>query len=85
MVKLVRYAVPAAIAIAGLAFLAFGEGGVAAAFGIVLIGVALLVALANAFARMTISSQRDRERERQSRERFTRTGRWTGTGQSGRR
>jgi len=78
MVRVVRYGLPALIALAGILFVVLGDGAVATAFGIVLLGVALLVVLANLFARLSISSEADRERERQARDRYTRTGRWSG-------
>ncbi|MBB4662271.1 hypothetical protein [Conexibacter arvalis] len=80
VLKLVRYGLPALIAIAGLVFLIAGSGGAATAFGIVLLGIALLVLLANLFARLSISSEDDREREQRARDRYTRTGRWTPRG-----
>jgi uncharacterized membrane protein YhiD involved in acid resistance len=79
-VKLVRYGLPALIAAAGVVFLVAGSGGAATAFGIVLIGIALLVLLANLFARLSISSEDDREQERRARDRYTRTGRWSPRG-----
>ena len=41
-----------------------------------LIAVAGLVVLADALARLSISSEGDREREQEARRRFTDTGRW---------
>jgi len=79
-VKLVRYGLPALIALAGVVFLVAGSSGTATAFGIVLLGVALLVVLANLFARLSISSEDDREQERRARDSYTRTGRWTPRG-----
>jgi hypothetical protein len=65
---LVRIVLPVAIALAGVALVVTG-GDAAQGAGIVLIGVAGLVALANAFARLAIQSQRDREREEARRSR----------------
>jgi hypothetical protein len=59
---LVRFALPAAIAVAGIALVVAGDE-FAQGAGIVLVGVAGLVALANAFMRLAIQSERDRERE----------------------
>jgi drug/metabolite transporter (DMT)-like permease len=59
---LVRYVLPAAIAVAGVVLIAAG-GEAAQGAGIVLVGVACLVALANAFMRLALQSERDRERE----------------------
>jgi hypothetical protein len=80
MVKLVRYALPATILVVGVVLLAAGGGGATSAFGIVLVGIAGLVALASLFARLSIASERDREREETARRTFTRTGRWTSGG-----
>jgi hypothetical protein len=44
--------------------------------GIVLIGVAALVVLANLLLRLGLSSERDREREEERRRFFSRRGRW---------
>jgi hypothetical protein len=59
---LVRIALPAAIAVAGIVLLVVG-GDAAQGAGIVLIGVAALVVLANLFMRLALQSERDRERE----------------------
>jgi hypothetical protein len=59
---LVRVVLPSAIALAGVVLLVVG-GDAAQGAGIVLIGVAVLVVLANLFIRLAIRSQRDRERE----------------------
>jgi hypothetical protein len=59
---MVRVVLPAAIAFAGVALFVVG-GSTARGAGIVLIGVALLVVLANAFIRLSLSSERDREDE----------------------
>ncbi len=77
MVPLVRYGLPALIALAGVGFIVVGDGAVAVAFGIVLLGIATLVLLVGWFARAALDSERDRDRERQARDRYTRTGRWT--------
>jgi membrane protein implicated in regulation of membrane protease activity len=77
--SLVRVWLPAAIAVAGLALIAFG-GGTAQGAGIVLVGVAVLVVLANLLARLSLSSERDRAREEESRRFFARRGRWPDDG-----
>jgi xanthosine utilization system XapX-like protein len=59
---LVRFALPAAIAVAGVVLIVVGDE-FAQGAGIVLVGVAGLVALANAFMRLALQSERDRERE----------------------
>jgi hypothetical protein len=75
VVKAVRYALPALVFVAGLVLLVVGgDAGVGA--GIVLVGVAVLVALFNVFARMSVASQDDREREQAARAYFERHGRW---------
>ena len=65
---LVRIWLPAAIALAGVVLLVVGsETGRAA--GVLLLGVALLVVLANVFVRLSISSEREREQEEENRRR----------------
>ena len=63
---LVRIWLPAAIAVAGVALLLFG-GDTAQGAGIVLLGVAVLVVLANLFIRLALSSEEDRRREQERR------------------
>ena len=58
----VRVVLPALIALAGVVLLLLG-GDTRQGAGIVLIGVALLVVLANLFIRLALASQRDRDRE----------------------
>jgi hypothetical protein len=77
MLVLVRIGLPAAIGIAAVALIAFGDDRARGA-GIVLAGVALLVVLANLFVRLGLESEHDREREEARRREFDRTGRWTG-------
>ncbi len=64
----VRILLPGAIAIAGVVLVIVG-GDAARGAGIVLIGVAALVVLANLFVRLALQSQRDREREAARRDR----------------
>jgi hypothetical protein len=65
-VSWLRIGLPAAIAVAGVVCLALGgDAGVGA--GIVLIGVAGLVVLANLLIRLSIASQEDRAREERRR------------------
>jgi hypothetical protein len=59
---LVRVVLPIAIAIVGVVLVITG-GDAAQGAGIVLIGVAGLVVLANLFIRLAIQSERDRRRE----------------------
>jgi len=63
---LVRVVLPAVIAVAGFALLIIG-GDSAQGAGIVLIGVAAIVVLANLFIRLSLRSERDREREESQR------------------
>jgi high-affinity Fe2+/Pb2+ permease len=63
---LVRVVLPAAIAVAGVVLVVVG-GDSAQGAGIVLIGVAALVVLANLFMRLALQSERDREREQERR------------------
>jgi drug/metabolite transporter (DMT)-like permease len=58
----VRIVLPAAIALAGVLLVIFG-GDSGRGAGIVLIGVAGLVVLANVLIRLGLQSERDRERE----------------------
>jgi hypothetical protein len=69
VLQLVRYGLPAVIATVGVVLVALGDDAARGA-GIVLIGVALLVVLANLFIRLALSSERDREREAQRRRRL---------------
>jgi hypothetical protein len=71
----VRVFLPAVIAIAGVVLVIVG-GDAARGAGVVLIGVAALVVLANLLMRLGIASERDREREEARREEFSRRGRW---------
>jgi hypothetical protein len=66
---LVRFGLPAVIATVGVALVVFGDDAARGA-GVVLIGVALLVVLANLFIRLALSSERDRDRESQRRRRL---------------
>jgi hypothetical protein len=67
-VWVVRYALPAAICVAGIVLLAIG-GDAETGAGIVLIGVAGLVVLANLFIRLGLASEEDRAREEERRRR----------------
>jgi drug/metabolite transporter (DMT)-like permease len=71
----VRIWLPAATAVAGVVLVIVGDD-IARGAGIVLIGVAALVVLANLFIRLALSSERDRGREQQRRRFFARHGRW---------
>ena len=64
---LVRIVLPATIALVGVVLVIFG-GDSGRGAGIVLIGVAALVVLANLFIRLALQSERDREREQARRQ-----------------
>jgi drug/metabolite transporter (DMT)-like permease len=67
----VRAWLPAAIAVAGVLLIVLG-GDIERGAGVTLIGVALLVVLANAFIRLGLQSEREREEEQRRRD----EGRW---------
>jgi hypothetical protein len=64
--KLVRIVLPAAIAVAGIVLIAIG-GDAPLGAGIVLLGVAGLVVLANVLMRLSLQSEREREEEERRR------------------
>jgi hypothetical protein len=67
-VNWLRIGLPAAIAVAGVVCIAVGgDAGLGA--GIVLLGVAVLVVVANLLIRLSIADQEDRAREERRRER----------------
>jgi hypothetical protein len=72
---LVRVALPAVTALAGVVLLVVG-GDAATGAGIVLIGVAGLIVLANVLMRLGLQSQGDREREEARRRFLSEHGRW---------
>jgi hypothetical protein len=72
----VRYALPALIALTGLVLTIAGGSDTVVAAGVALIGVGMLVALLNILMRLGIASSRDREREEEARRFFDRHGRW---------
>jgi hypothetical protein len=77
LARAVRWGVPSALAVAGLIVLAVSGGReTTVGLGIVLIGVGAVVALWNAFLRLSFSSQEDRVREQRARRYFSRHGRW---------
>jgi hypothetical protein len=71
----VRVWLPVATAVVGLVLVIAGDEILRGA-GIVLIGIAGLVALINALARLTLQSERDREREEAKRRYFDEHGHW---------
>jgi xanthosine utilization system XapX-like protein len=68
MLTAVRIGLPAAIAVVGIVLVIVGSE-TAQGAGIVLIGVAALVVLANLFMRLALQSEDDRRREAERRER----------------
>jgi hypothetical protein len=66
-VKAFRIGFPVAILVAGIVLIVIG-GDAPLGAGIVLIGVAGLVALVNVMMQLSLQSERDREREAQRRE-----------------
>jgi hypothetical protein len=72
-----RVWLPVLIAIAGVVGIVIGHGRTgAAAAGVGLVIVALIVWMINWMFRMSVSSYRDRDREEEAREYFSRTGHW---------
>jgi uncharacterized membrane protein len=72
-----RVWLPVLIAIAGVVGIVIGHGRTgAAAAGVGLVIVALIVWMINWMFRMSVSSNRDRDREEEAREYFSRTGHW---------
>jgi hypothetical protein len=67
-VTFLRIGLPALIAIVGVVLLIVG-GDSGAGAGVVLLGVALMVVLANGFIRLSLQSEREREEEERNRER----------------
>ena len=65
---IVRVWLPAAIALAGVVLIVVGDE-TTKAMGVLLLGVALLVVLANVFVRLSLQSEREREEEARNRER----------------
>ena len=77
LAPIVRWALPGGLAFAGLVLLAVSAGDdTTLALGVLLIGIGLIVAVWNAFLRLSFSSQADRAREQRARGYFSRHGRW---------
>lgn len=74
----VRYLLPGAIAVTGIALVLGGHSDATVGAGVALAGVGMLVALLNVLMRLGIQSNRDREREERARRYFSRHGRWPG-------
>jgi hypothetical protein len=72
-----RIWVPVLIVVAGVVGIVIGHGRTgAAAAGVGLLIVALIVWMINWLFRMSVASNRERDREEEAREHFSRTGRW---------
>ena len=82
MTNAVRIGLPATIGLAGMGLMVLGEDATLLSAGLVLVGVALLVALTNALMRLAIRSKRDREREAWTRRYVDRHGHWPHRGTS---
>lgn len=74
----VRFAVPAAIFVAGLVLTVVAQSDAMLGLGTALMGVAVLVVLLNLFMQLSIRSGDDREREQRARDYFDRHGHWPG-------
>jgi hypothetical protein len=82
MTNAIRIGLPATIGLAGVGLMVLGEDAALLSAGLMLVGVALLVALTNALMRLAIRSQRDREREAWARRYFDSHGHWPHRGTS---
>ena len=76
MINAVRIGLPAMIGLAGVGLMVLGTDATLLGAGLVLVGIALLVALTNALMRLALRSQRDRERESWARRYLDRHGHW---------
>ena len=79
--RLIRYGIPLVIALAGVVLIVAG-GEAEAGAGVVLIGIAGLVLLANVFVRLSLQSEDDRAAEERAREFFSEHGRWPRKGEN---
>lgn len=77
----VRFGLPAALLITGVALVVGAESDETTGMGVTLSGLAFLVLLLNVLMRAGIRSQRDREREENARRYFDRHGRWPPPGE----
>jgi hypothetical protein len=76
MINAVRIGLPVTIGLTGFGLMVLGHDAALLGAGLVLVGVALLVALTNALVRLAFRSQRDREHEAWARRYFDRHGHW---------
>lgn len=72
---LVRFGLPAVMVAIGLALVLFG-GDAAVGAGVVIIGSAVLVSLANALVRFSLGEMQDRARDQEGRDFYSAHGRW---------
>jgi hypothetical protein len=79
--RLVRYGIPALIALAGVVLIV-ADGDAEAGAGVVLIGIAGLVLLANVFVRLSLQSEDDRAAEERARDFYSEHGRWPRKGEN---
>ena len=75
--RAVRWGIPLAIAIAGGILIAVGDA-TQIALGVLLVGCAMLVAMASAIVRVGARSDQERVAEERAREYFDEHGRWPG-------
>jgi uncharacterized membrane protein len=77
MVVIARIWLPVAIAAVGVILIVIGHGRTpAAAAGVVLLGIAVMVWMINWMFQLSVKSNRDREREEEARDFFDAHGRW---------
>jgi hypothetical protein len=79
--RLVRYGIPSLIALAGVVLIV-ADGDAEAGAGVVLIGIAGLVLLANVFVRLSLQSEDDRAAEERARDFYSEHGRWPRKGEN---
>ena len=75
-VRLVRFGVPGAMVVGGIACAAILQDAVGVGIAIVLVGGGLLVAASAWVIRLGLTGNADREAEERAREEFSRTGVW---------
>lgn len=73
--KAVRFGLPALMIALGVALIVFGDDAAVGA-GVVIIGSALLVSLANALVRFSVGEMQDRTRDQDARDFYGAHGRW---------
>ena len=74
-VTAVRFGLPLILAAVGLALILLG-GDAAVGAGVVIVGCAVLVSLANALVRFSVSELEDRARDQEARDFYSAHGRW---------